>query len=457
VTLSRLLLALLLAAPCGAQVVAVPPVFAPVAGASASAAARDRIPLSPTSAPAAPPASLAPSLSARAVFELQKDADRVYGALAAVHAQEQAGAAAAATAPAKRALAADLRATIRQLPPDSSNWDELSAQLKSLRAERAALERGAGEDPQARAASARERADLNARIYALQLRAALAQLMGAAPLTPPALRRNAALWSLVGAYNSAAAGLADAGWREGLDRAEAAFGDGTAVVVSRRWRNVHSELDEAARDARNRREALAAERFAELAELLRRAPISDAAHLARHREAAAALHAATAAALNGEDGAALSERALAAKALIPHPKLAEPTPIAYAGLDKAGRAQVHALESGKAEYLAVLARESALARWSRVLAGPRVAAADRAAARADLSEARDWASRGFVGPKQVAAQNLAASLAALDRGEDALAARHADWAREELAERRADLERIADGLRARIARLAARQ
>ena len=62
------------------------------------------------------------ALSARAVFELQKDADRVYGARAAVHAQEQAGAAAPASAAPKRAIIADLRATIRQLPPDASSW-----------------------------------------------------------------------------------------------------------------------------------------------------------------------------------------------------------------------------------------------------------------------------------------------------------------------------------------------
>jgi hypothetical protein len=104
----------------------------------------------------------------------------------------------------------------------------------------------------------------------------------------------------------------------------------------------------------------------------------------------------------------------------------------------------------------VLARETALARWTEVLAGPRPTPADRASARADMEEARTWSRRGFVGAKQIAAQDLDAALAALDRGDDALAARHAGWARDELSGRRADLERIAAGLRARLARLAAR-
>jgi hypothetical protein len=446
------LLALLLAVPALAQVVPVPPAAVAALSAAAPGAAASRgAPSLAATGSLAP--TLAPALTERAVFELQKDADRIYGALAAVHAQARAGAAAEAVAPAKRALAADLRGVLAQLPADASGWDEVSSRLKALRRERAELERASAADPAAGAARARERADLNARIYALQMRAAWAQLMGEAPLKSPALRRNAALWSLVGAYNSAAAGRADAGWQAGLDRAEAVFGDGTAVVVSRRWRNVGTELDDAARDARNGRAERAAERFAELAELLRRTPADDVENLARHREAAAALDAAAAAARAGEDGAALSARALAVKDSIPHPKLAEPVAVSYDGLDKAARAQAHALESAKADYLIVLGHESLLARWAEILGGPRPTRADRDAARADAARVRAWAGRGFVGAKQIVAQDLDAALAALDRGDDALAARHAGWARDELRQRRGELERIAAGLRARLARL----
>lgn len=449
--LHRALLALLLAAPAAAQVRAVPP-----AAAAAHLAPAFAVLAAPASGPSLPSVSAAPILSERAAFELQKDADRLYAALADIHSRAKAAAPAAELAPAKRALAADLRGVLAQLPAGGpSEWPAVSAKLKELRAEREALEK-AGDSPADRAATARRRAELNGDIYALQLRAAYLQLTGQAPLNAPAVRRNAALWSLVGAYNSAAAGRAESGWREGQDRAEALFGDGTAVVVSRRWRNVHTELEEAARDARNGRARQAADRFAALAELLRTAPVEDAEHLERHRRAAAALHAAAAAALSGEDGKALSERALAVKGLIPHPKLSEPVAVSYDGLDKAARAQVHALESSKAEYLAVLARESALTRWELVLAGPRPTKADRDSAKAALSEARDWAKRGFVGAKQVAAQELDAALAALERGDSALAARHAAYARQELAERRADLERIAAGLRSRLGRLASR-
>jgi hypothetical protein len=433
VTIFRALLALLLAVPAFAQVREVPVVAAPVFAATALPSLS--APSIGSSLPVLPPA---PILTERAAFELQKDADRLYATLANVHAQEIQGAPRAELAPAKRAVAADLQAVLTQLPAAPADWKELSSQLKDLRARREALE-GSG------AAASRERAELNGRIYALQMHAAWAQLTGKAPLNAPAFRRNAALWSLVGAYNSAASGRAESGWREGQDRAEALFGDGTTVVVSRRWRNVHTELDDAARDARNGRETLAADKIAAIAELLRRAPVEDAAHLARHHEAADAL--------TTPDGRTLSERALAAKALIPHPKLSEPTAVSYAGADKAVRAQFHALDSSKKEYLAVLARQAALTRWSLILAGPRPTKADRDAARADLLEARNWAGRGFVGAKQVAAQNLDAALAALDRGDDALAARHAGLARDELSARRDELERIAAGLRARLARL----
>ncbi len=438
---SRALLALFLAVPAFAQIREVPAIAAPASVAIA-------LPSLPAASVGASLPSLpsAPILSERAAFELQKDADRLYAALADVHNREVQGAARADLVPAKRAVSADLQAVLTQLPAGPSDWNALSAELKSLRRERDAMEGAAAVDPSARA-------ELNGRIYALQMRAAWAQLRGDAPLNSPAFRRNAALWSLVGAYNSAAAGRADAGWREGLDRAEAVFGDGRTVVVSRRWRNAHSELEDAARDARNGRAADAADKFSELADILRRAPVDDASHLARHREAAAALHLAAGAALSGEDGRALSARALAIKDLIPHPKLAEPTAVAYEGSDKAVRAQFHSLDSTKKDYLEVLAREAALTRWALILAGPRPTKADRAAARADLAAVRAWAGRGFVGPKQVAAQNIDAALAALDRGDDALAARHADFAREALAGRRADLERIGDGLRARLARL----
>ena len=442
VTISRALLALLLAVPAFAQVREVPPVAAPVFAARALPALG-----APSIGSSLPSLPAAPILTERAAFELQKDADRIYASLAGVHAQEIQGAARAELAPAKRAVAADLQAVLTQLPAAPEDWNELSARLKDLRAQRAALEASG-------AAASRERAELNGMIYALQMRAAWAQLTGKAPLNAPAFRRNAAMWSLVGAYNSAAAGRAESGWREGLDRAEAVFGDGRTVIVSRRWRNVHSELEDAARDARNGRPGAAAEKFSELADILRRAPVEDAAHLARHRQAAAALHAAASAALSGEDGRALSQRALAVKDLIPHPKLAEPSAVAYEGAEKAVRAQFHALESSKKEYLAVLAREAALTRWALILAGPRPTKADRDAAREDLSEARAWAGRGFVGAKQVAAQNLDAALTALDRGDDALAARHAGLARDELSARRDELERIAAGLRSRLARLA---
>ena len=62
--------------------------------------------------------------------------------------------------------------------------DQIAATEEIVRAQREALE-GTG------AASSRMRAELNGKIYALQMNAAWAQLTGKAPLNAPAFRRNA--------------------------------------------------------------------------------------------------------------------------------------------------------------------------------------------------------------------------------------------------------------------------
>lgn len=390
--------------------------------------------------------SFAAALTERANLELGKDADRIYASLAAIHSREIKGAAPEALRADKLALLADLRGVLGQLPPAAArDWPAVSSELKNLRAERATLE-AAGPS----AASAR--AELNADIARLQLHAAYLQLTGRAPLEAHALRRNAALWSLVGAYNSAAAGKADAAWGEGRERAAALFGDGENVVVARRWRAVDTELDELARDARNGREAKAREKLRELAAFLRRAPATGAENLARHREAADKLDAA--AALG--DGKLMSSSALSIKDVLPHPRLPDEAAVSYAGADKLQRAQLHQLDSIKAEHARVLEREAALSKYSRLLAAPRVAKKERDAAREAFESARVWAARGFVAGKQVAAQALEAALAALDRGDLKLASKHAGWAADELAQRRAELERTGRGVLNRLARLLSR-
>lgn len=403
----------------------------------ALAAPAARVPVVPVRAGLAPVAA-APAWSARASFELQKDSDRLYASLASIHARAKAGEKAASLVDAKRAFLDDLSAVVAQLPPAPAAWPALSARLKEARAERAALEKDGKAD-----------ARLESEIVGLQLRAALSQIKGEAPLNSAELRRNAAMWSLVGAYNSAASGNAQSAWAEGRGRAEVLFGDGTAVVVSSRWRNAHAELEDAARDARNGRQALAAEKLSALAWLLRRVP-ADAENLARNAKAADALEAAA----KAGDGARMSELALAAKSLIKHPKLPDPVAVPYAGLGKAARAQVHALESVKKDYLSVLEREAALSKWSEVLAGPRPTKRNIKNARGVLADVQAWAARGFVGGKQVAAQALSAALEALEVGDNALAARHAAWAKQELAMRRAELERIGSALLRRLGRLA---
>jgi hypothetical protein len=127
-------------------------------------------------------------------------------------------------------------------------------------------------------------------------------------------------------------------------------------------------------------------------------------------------------------------------------------PVSYEDMGAALRAQVHALESGRADYLETAAREAGLRRAQALLGSPRPSAEERAEARRLLEAARDWAARGRVEAKRLVASNAAPALDALERGDDGLAARHAGWAADALAERRDELLRIGLSLRRRLLR-----
>ena len=64
--------------------------------------------------------------------------------------------------------------------------------------------------------------------------------------------------------------------------------------------------------------------------------------------------------------------------------------------------------------------------------------------------AAEWAGRGRVEAKCLAARNLEGAVAALDRGDLKLAALHATWTVATLSERRAELSRIALSVRRRL-------
>lgn len=441
----RALLALFLAFPAAAQIRVVPAIQGRAAPAlsvlsapalSAPSLSAPLVPsLSPSllSAPAAPQAPSvavpAAALPARTVLGLRDDADRLYAALANIHSREKANETPAALNALKRALVADFDGVIAGLPAvELPAGQSPRGRVKELRRERAKAER-AGEPVRLAAVSGE--------LAALQLRVAREMISDDSPVAPKAFKRNAALWSLVGAHNSAAASAAEATRLEALARGEEAFGDGRPYVTWNRWSNIHYELEAAARHARNGRPAEARKSLRAAAATLRRAG-RDAADL----KAAAAFEALA--------KRPKSDAILAAKDLVPHPEVKTPAPVPYEKLSSALRAQVHALESTRADYLETLDFETSLRLAEAVLTSPRPSAADRAQARARLSAAAEWAGRGRVEAKRLAARNLGSAVAALDRGDLKLAARHASWTVDALAERRAELTRIALSVRRRL-------
>jgi hypothetical protein len=440
----RSLLALFLAFPAAAQVRVVPALQGSAAPAvsllSAPAISAPSIaaPLAPAlspsllSAPAAPqaPAAVVPAaLPARTVLGLRDDADRLYAALADIHSREKANETPAALNALKRALLLDFDGVIAGLPAvELPEGQSPRARVKALRRERAKAER-AGEPLRLAAVSGE--------LAALQLRVAREMISEESPLAPKAFKRNAALWSLVGAHNSAAVSAAEAVRLEALARGEEVFGDGRPYVVWNRWSNIHAELEQAALHARNGRPAEARKILRAAADTLRRAG-RDASDL----KAAASFEALAA--------SPESDAILEAKGLVAHPEVKTASAVPYEKLSAALRAQVHALESSRADYLETLDFETSLRHAEALLASPRPSAADRQQARDRLSAAAAWAGRGRVEAKRLAARNLEAAVAALDRGDLKLAALHATWTVSALSERRAELSRIALSVRRRL-------
>jgi hypothetical protein len=408
----RAWLALLLAVPAFAQIRVVPALQGSAApsvslfSAPAIAPTSFEPSLAPALTPSFLPAAAAPVpvvsaavLPARTVLGLRDDADRLYAALAAIHSREKAGEISPALTELKRALIADFDGVLAKLPAADPDGAETRA--------------------------------------AVQLRTARRMLSSESPVGPRALKRNAALWSLVGAHNSAAAAAAESSRAEALARGEEAFGDGRPYLVWNRWSNIHAELEQAALHARNGRPAEARKQLKTAAATLRLAG-RDASDVS----AASAFEALA----QTPDSAAI----LAAKALVAHPELKTRAQVPYAELSASLRAQVHALESSRADYLDILERETSVRLAEALLSSPRPSAADKAKARAFLAAAAEWAGRGRVEAKRIAARNLAAAVDAVDRGDLALAVRHAGWTVDALVERRAELSRIALSVRRRL-------
>ena len=440
----RPLLALLLALPVAAQVRVIPTLTgsaAPTVILSAPAIAYPSFasPLAPAlapsllSAPAAPTLTATPvpaaALPARTVLGLRDDADRLYAALAAIHSREKANENPSVLKALKRDLIVDFDGVIAGLPvAELQEGETAAARVKVLRRERAKAER---------AGIPLRLAAVSGDLAAMQLRVARQMISEESPVAPRAFKRNAALWSLVGAHNSAAASSAEAQRLEALARSEEVFGDGRPYIVWNRWSNIHSELEQAALHARNGRPAEARTLLRSAAAPLRLAG-RDAADLS------------AAAALEKLAKRPNSDKILAAKSLIAHPDLKTRAPVPYAELSAALRAQVHALESAHSDFLEILDNETSLRRAEALLTSPRPSATDKAQARALLMAAAEWAGRGRVEAKRLATRNLLAAVAALDNGDLKLATLHTTWTVNSLVERRAEVSRIALSVRRRL-------
>ncbi len=448
----RSLLSLFLVLPAAAQIRVIPGlsvtaaptiVLRPAADLSAPLfSAPLSLPLTPSLSPAAtaekPSAPVPAAIPARTASVLRDDADRLYAGLAAIHSRVKAGEKEKDLTDLKRAFLGDFDGVASGLGVAESG-DELRAKLKELRAARGKAEKALEKTPAfAREDASRRLAAVSGELGVYQLKAAHELLGTKSPVGPKALKRNAALWSLVGAHNSAAAAQTESAYLQARALGDDAFGDGRPYLYWNRWRNFATELQDAARDARNGRSDKAAASLRDAAAVLR--GTMDAADA----EAAAALETL---ALAPE-----SDAILAARSLIRHPSVKTRTPIAYSDMSASLRSLVHTLESGREDYLEILAAETNLRRAADLIASPRPTPADLLLAARLAASADSWAKRGRVDAKRSAALNLDAASLSLTRGDLVLAARHIGWAADALEGRREEVRRIGLSVRGRLLR-----
>ncbi len=437
----RALLVLLLAAPAFAQLRAVPALTVPVSVPSALSAATlsaPSLPDKPAFSVVVPSGFLAPAPGpARTAANLRDDADRLYASLAKIHSRVKAGEKDDALKDVKLALIGDFDGAVKNLAVTATG-DDLRARVKALRKDRAAAEKALLKAPSSsRAQAARDYADVSGTLAAYQLKAASELLLSAnSPVNSKAWKRNAALWALVGAHNSASAAAAEAAYLEALAKGEQAFGDGRPYLYWNRWRSVKTELETAARDARNGREDKAAKALLDLAAVLKATGDKK--------------DAADAAALETLAAAPDSDKILARAAKVAHPSIKVRTPVAYSDMNAGLRSQVHALESARADYLDAAASVADLRRAAILLSSPKPTKADLALAAKVAAGVEAWAKRGRVDAKRTAALNLEAAREAQARGDLKLAARHLGWAADALQIRLGELERIALAVRRRL-------
>ncbi|MBI3298502.1 MAG: hypothetical protein HYZ75_10085 [Elusimicrobia bacterium] len=376
-------------------------------------------------------------VSERASYETARSIQGFYHELATIHALERGALVSEALETRKRTLWTSLRAVDARLSgPAAEPFAAVSARLKAQRAARAALPAVA---PEALAA--------DQALLATQVRAALLMLEGGSRLASKDARRNAALWTLNGAWGTAASLRAETRWLESRRQIPAAFSAAPVAIPQTRWHNAATGLDDAGRDARNGRPAEAAAKLAGLERLFTVSPeVLEPGFTAPTGQVKAGIVQARQA-LAGGDAAALAAALDAAKGMIAYPKMSSVEVVEYADTAAAGRAQRHKLESMAAESERVSQRAAETDYWAELagaagLKGPErrpLVGLEVTAFRSFLADAAAWAGRGFVRSRQEAAERLAAAAEAAEAGRFDLAAARLRSAKSTLDKRVKDL------------------
>lgn len=441
-----------------------------------------------------------PRIAERAARELKLDAEKLYVTLREIHdisvRQGDAG-----LRDRKLALLQRLDTAARNVPAApvvQEPYQAASNQLKDLHKQRDMLI-----DAQGQAAAAQNGAKLDAlneaaielhrSILKAQFGVSTLLLTGKSRLNSKPMRRNAGIWTLGGAFNSASALEAEVRYHTNRHRlrekrseylTQDAFGrpvrvfnlegfdievfppidGGKAIVTIRqqRWRNVLTNLRDAARDSRAGRHDAASNRLDTIVGIYTVAETSVEPEIRRdYKRIAHALNEAREAVANRQENA--SDLIEAIGEMLSYPQLSTWEDVAYHGMEKALSSQAHTLIGNLNESVRVLRHLSELEYWQDLLnaalrpeqggVGRPLSKRERTRIRGGMDSILSWAKRGKVRPKQETAIALETAATAMEREDFVMARERIKRAHTALQRRLKDLDSISAHVRNRAASL----
>jgi hypothetical protein len=452
-------------------------------------------------------------INERAAYELETEVDGAFAELSEIHAQEMKGA--TVDSERKRILLRTLTRLYNGVPGPAVHtfpWKELQATLATSREERKDVAQQLSEARQAGrsvnlAAFNTAAVRANQTVLKVQLQTARIMLSRQAPLKAKSWRRNAALWTLTGAFHSALQLKSEIRFQALLSRARQrvheywthdgaghpvrvfsldgfdielhsgsdanALDKPEVTVRQQRWRNTLTSLATIARDVRAQRDAAAIERLADLERLYTidyaGLPISPP-QSARYAEIAASLNALRDAVRGLPKGTArrsavvvISESITTLSETLLSPKISSWRDISYADLATAIRSQAHTLASQQDE-IGALYRNAADLRLSADVIAVSLPAAERKIVRrlpkkeqdetlAMLKRLQTWTARGQVRAKQNASRYLTSAVNHLRAGEPQFALDFINRAATQLENRAVAIDGMMTHVRRRAAGL----